>query len=126
MNMVATIVSVGSAALIKRRWFGVGAPALFLALLISVMWQPAHSAERRDAVAVIIGNSNYAAGMPKVDYAFNDAEAMKRYVIDVLGEGNIAMPGQLRDVFGTKEDHRGRLLTMCATQDPISLDTELA
>ena len=85
MNMVATIVSVGSAALIKRRWFGVGAPALFLALLISVMWQPAHSAERRDAVAVIIGNSNYAAGMPKVDYAFNDAEAMKRYVIDVLG-----------------------------------------
>ena len=51
-----------------------------------------------------------------MDYAFNDAEAMKRYVIDVLGyrEGNIldlrdATLGQLRDVFGTKEDHRGRL-----------------
>ena len=38
-----------------------------------------------DGVAVIIGNKNYQGGLPGVDFAHNDAEAMKRFVVDVLG-----------------------------------------
>ena len=34
--------------------------------------------ENRDAVAVIIGNSAYSGDTPQVDYAYNDADAMKR------------------------------------------------
>ena len=76
----------------------------------------ATAAENRDAVAVIIGNKAYTGDTPEVDYAHNDADAMKRYVIDVLGyrEGNIidlrdATLGQLQDVFGTDANPRGRL-----------------
>ena len=38
-----------------------------------------------DGVAVIIGNRSYAAGVPDVDFAHRDAEAFRRYVLDVLG-----------------------------------------
>ena len=38
-----------------------------------------------DGVAVIIGNRTYAGDIPDVDYAHRDAEAFKRYVVDVLG-----------------------------------------
>ena len=50
-----------------------------------------------NAVAVIIGNKNYGNRIPQVDFAHNDAESMKRCLIDVLGvhEGNII---DLRDV----------------------------
>lgn len=36
-------------------------------------------------VAVIIGNKTYQGRIPAVDYAYRDAEAIKRYVVDVLG-----------------------------------------
>ena len=37
-------------------------------------------------LAVIIGNKSYThADVPPVDYAHRDAQAFKRYVIDVLG-----------------------------------------
>ncbi len=36
-------------------------------------------------VAVIIGNRTYAGDIPDVEYAHRDAEAFKRYVVDVLG-----------------------------------------
>ena len=38
-----------------------------------------------DGVAVIVGNRTYAGDIPDVDYAHRDAEAFKRYVVDVLG-----------------------------------------
>ena len=38
-----------------------------------------------DGVAVIIGNRTYAGDIPDVDFAHRDAEAFKRYVVDVLG-----------------------------------------
>ena len=85
-----------------------------MALAFTAASTPA--AENRDAVAVIIGNKAYVGDTPEVDYAHNDADAMKRYVIDVLGyrEGNIidlrdATLGQLQDVFGTDANPRGRL-----------------
>ena len=72
--------------------------------------------ENRDAVAVIVGNKSYRGDVPAVDYAYNDAEAMKRYVIDVLGyrKGNIidlrdATKGEIEIVFGTERNHRGQL-----------------
>ena len=40
----------------------------------------------RYGLAVIVGNGNYAnERVPKVAYAHRDAEAFKRYVLDVLG-----------------------------------------
>ena len=63
--------------------------ALCLALLYSGTSFAATT--NKDAVAVIIGNKDYVGSVPDVDFAHNDAEAMKRFVIDVLGfrEGNI-------------------------------------
>ncbi len=39
----------------------------------------------KNAVAVIIGNTDYAEGLPAVDYAGRDADAFKAFVTDVLG-----------------------------------------
>jgi len=76
----------------------------------------APSAVNRDAVAVIIGNRGYRAGLPAVRFAHRDAEAMRRFVISVLGfrPGNIidlrdAGQADLISVFGNRESHQGRL-----------------
>ena len=69
------------------------------------------------AVAVIIGNKTYLnQDAPEVKFADRDAQAMKRYVIDVLGysEDNIiyyenATQSTLNTVFGTAGDPRGQL-----------------
>ena len=56
-----------------------------MALACAAVWSVEARAERR-GIAVIIGNSDYGGGdIPPVDYAYRDAEAFKRYVIDVLG-----------------------------------------
>lgn len=70
-----------------------------------------------DAIAVIIGNRDYTdKDIPSVDFAINDAEVLKKYLINVLGykEGNIifetnASKGRFENIFGTKEDFKGRL-----------------
>jgi len=63
----------------------------------SAMPKVTQSQENLNAVAVIIGNKNYGNRIPQVDFAHNDAEAMKRFLIEILGviEGNII---DLRDV----------------------------
>ena len=38
-----------------------------------------------DGVAVVIGNRTYAEGIPEVTFAHRDANAFRRYVIEVLG-----------------------------------------
>ncbi len=77
---------------------------------------PGWAASNPDGVAVIIGNKNYTSSVPAVDYAHNDAEAIKRYVVDVLGyrEGNImdlrdATQSQLLSVFGNERTHEGKI-----------------
>ncbi|MFN8926165.1 MAG: caspase family protein, partial [Rhodospirillales bacterium] len=58
-----------------------------LALLL-MLGTPAHAQPVRnpDAVAVIVGNRAYTdRDVPLVDYAHNDARAIERYVVDVLG-----------------------------------------
>jgi formylglycine-generating enzyme required for sulfatase activity/uncharacterized caspase-like protein len=70
-----------------------------------------------DAVAVVIGNRAYQGeGIPPVAYAHNDARAMKRYLMDVLGyrDGNIihlqdATQSQMQAAFGNRETHKGKL-----------------
>lgn len=86
----------------------------------SVAWtEPAYRAsvvENRDAIAVIIGNQRYANGLPEVRYAENDALAVRRLAIEVLGyrSGNIidlrnASQAEMLSVFGNAADHRGKL-----------------
>ncbi len=69
-----------------------------------------------EAVAVIIGNKVYQGGIPAVDYAHNDAEAIRRYVLDVLGYDpeNIidlrdASKAEMEAAFGNKGNFKGRL-----------------
>jgi hypothetical protein len=70
-----------------------------------------------DAVAVVIGNRSYkSTRIPAVTYAHNDAAAVKRYLMDVLGyrEGNIiylkdATQAEMQSAFGNNVTHKGKL-----------------
>ena len=72
-----------------------------------------------DAIAVVIGNQKYARegkGLPDVAYAERDAAVMKKYMEVTFGYDpkNIlhvtnASSAELRELFGTKENPRGRL-----------------
>ncbi|TAG95370.1 MAG: caspase family protein, partial [Bacteroidetes bacterium] len=68
-----------------------------------------------DAIAVVIGNTNYTKTKP-VKYALNDALAMKKYLIEAFGfkEANIfhiedASKSDFELMFGTKEQQKGKL-----------------
>ena len=67
-----------------------------------------------DGVAVIIGNRDYKYDVPSVTYAHRDAEAFRRYVVDVLGfdpENVIhikdADKATLERLFGNKDNLKG-------------------
>jgi hypothetical protein len=87
--------------------------------LISLLFAPyvANSAPiNKHAVAVIIGNTNYQSRIPKVEFAGNDADAFKKFVIDVQGYDpeNIidlrdATQAQLLTTFGNHQTHEGKL-----------------
>ncbi len=86
---------------------------LIVAALLLAAW-PALA--NPDGVAVIVGNRNYQGGLPEVRYAHNDAEAIKRYVVDVLKfrEGNVidlrdASKARMEAVFGNSRSPKGRL-----------------
>jgi hypothetical protein len=91
--------------------------AASLAVLACGTTQSRAEASNPDAVAVIIGNQTYQNhDVPEVRFANRDAEAMKRYLIDVLGysEQNIislnnATENQLVSVFGSAGEPRGQL-----------------
>jgi hypothetical protein len=79
------------------------------------------SAGNPDAVAVIIGNKKYGARLPPVDFAHvdfahNDAAAMKRFVVEILGvsERNIidmrdVTRAEMEAVFGNARTYKGNL-----------------
>jgi len=46
---------------------------------------PNNNRTNSDAIALIIGNSNYSNNIPDVDFAINDAKTVKRYLIDAMG-----------------------------------------
>ena len=80
---------------------------------------PKSKIENRDAIAVVIGNCNYAdynIDATNVDFAINDAQTVKAYLINTFGyrEGNIlyyedAKLSDFRSVFGTETSPEGRL-----------------
>jgi len=68
-----------------------------------------------DAFAVVIGNKDYQS-TKNVSYAINDAQTIKKYLINILGykEGNIfymedASKSNFETFFGTKENPQGKL-----------------
>ena len=53
---------------------------------------PRKSTKNEYGIAVVIGNKDYQnPDVPSVDFALNDAQAMRKYIVDVLGfqEGNV-------------------------------------
>ncbi|MBI5193348.1 MAG: caspase family protein [Nitrospirae bacterium] len=71
--------------------------------------------ENKNAIAVIIGNSNYQK-TKKVDYSINDAQTIKKYLINVFGykEDNIfyienASKTDFEVLFGNKDSYQGKL-----------------
>jgi hypothetical protein len=72
--------------------------------------------ENLDAVAVVIGNKNYANRVPTVDFAHNDAEAMKQFFVAILGvrQSNVidmrdVTLAEMEAVFGNDRTHKGQL-----------------
>ena len=72
--------------------------------------------KNENAVAVIIGNRNYEGDIAKVDYAHNDADAIRTFVTDLLGHDpdNIidlrdATQAKLQATFGNERSHKGKL-----------------
>jgi hypothetical protein len=87
-----------------------------LAFLIVFSVSAHATAENIDGVAVIIGNRSYGEGVPAVEFAHNDADAMKEFAIDVLGyrKGNIidlrdATQAELFSAFGNEKSHKGKV-----------------
>lgn len=70
-----------------------------------------------NAIAVIIGNKDYKnRDVPSVEYALNDINAVKEYLINVLGyrDGNVlyelnASKATFESIFGNDKDYQGRL-----------------
>ena len=59
---------------------------LAVTMLCAIGASLSFAAENPDGVAVIIGNKNYThPDVPEVSFAHNDADAIKRYVIETLG-----------------------------------------
>ena len=87
-----------------------------ISVMSSLAPAPNPIARNPNAVAVIIGNRTYQGRVPAVDYAHNDADAMKRFVIERLGYrvGNVidlrdATQADLSSVFGSALSPRGKL-----------------
>jgi len=78
---------------------------------------PKTNTSNKDAIAVVIGNRDYKdKDIPSVDFALNDAETVKKYLVSVLGyrEGNIiyetnATKAVFEMTFGTERDYKGKL-----------------
>lgn len=81
------------------------------------------------AVAVIIGNRNYLSAkksVPNVDYAINDARAIKDILVNVKGyrEGNIiyledATQAEMVSTLGNKDNHKGRLFNWVRPESDV-------
>jgi len=88
-----------------------------MALGWATAWSVEAWAERR-GIAVVIGNSDYGGGdIPPEDYAYWDAEAFKRYVVDVLGYAE-------RDVIHMKDATRRQMLEVLGAPDAVMNDLQ--
>ncbi|MBU0674617.1 MAG: caspase family protein [Proteobacteria bacterium] len=86
-------------------------------LSVDVDIPPKTGQVKPDAVAVVIGNKDYAhQGVPQVEFAIRDASVIRQYLIDTLGfaDHNIifqqnATKTDFLKIFGDKDDYRGEL-----------------
>ncbi len=90
-----------------------GMAALLTAVLLA---GPAAAREAGEAMAVIIGNKSYKPGVPAVDFAHSDADAMNKWVVEVLGyraedviDLRDATKTELETWFGHQTNPRGKL-----------------
>jgi uncharacterized caspase-like protein len=86
------------------------------AVLYAITASISLAAENPDGVAVIIGNKNYQGGIPAVDFAHNDADAFRQFVVEGLGfdPDNVidlrdATQAQLIATLGNRDTHEGAL-----------------
>ena len=95
--------------------------ARLLLAAMTLAWAAAWSVEawaERRGIAVVIGNSDYGGGdIPPVDYAYRDAEAFKRYVVDVLGYAE-------RNVIHMKDATRRQMLEVLGAPDAVMNDLQ--
>ncbi len=78
---------------------------------------PRGHAAGSDDIAVVIGNAHYRTNnTPPVDFALQDAQTMRQYLISAFGydAANIiyledASLAAMNEVFGTSDDYRGKL-----------------
>jgi hypothetical protein len=75
--------------------------------------------KNKHSVAVIIGNKNYKGRTPAVDFAHNDADAMRKFVLERLAyrDGNIidlrdAGRNRIEAVFGNERTPEGELFSI--------------
>jgi hypothetical protein len=75
--------------------------------------------KNKHSVAVIIGNKNYDGRTPAVDFAHNDADAMRKFVLERLAyrDGNIidlrdASRNRIAAVFGNERNPEGELFSI--------------
>ena len=101
--------------IVRWKLYSLAALVMFVSLIVSDSYVLA-SEPPSTGVAVIIGNKNYGGLIPNVDFAQNDANAFKRFVIDSLGylPKNIidlrdATKAQLESAFGNRETHEGKI-----------------
>lgn len=80
-----------------------------------------------DAVAVVIGNSQYSnEATPPVEFAENDARVMKDYLVRSLGfpedrilyKANASLVDMMK-IFGTEKDHKGQLYNRVTGQSDV-------
>ena len=82
-----------------------------------------------DAVAVVIGNAQYARSeVPAVDYAGRDADAMRQFLMETFGfrEENIIVERNatfttLQRIFGTATDYKGQLFNYMRPNRPTDV-----
>ena len=89
--------------------------AMFFATIVLLAAEALAAARNPHGVAVIIGNRNYT-GTGQVRFAHRDAEAFRRYVVDLLGfdPDNVihlkdATQAQMVGLFGNALDPKGKL-----------------
>jgi TPR repeat protein len=108
-------IAVMPKQIIRWKLYSLATLAMFVSLIVSDSYVLA-SEPPSTGVAVIIGNKNYGGLIPNVDFAQNDANAFRRFVIESLGylPKNIvdlrdATKAQLESAFGNRETHEGKI-----------------
>ena len=117
-NPPKKIIAQEQADIVQEKVLTIAPPSS--AVMSAIDNPPITNNNNPDAIAVIIGNRNYSnPDVDQVEYAIRDAETMKKYIINTFGfkPGNVlfntdATFGVFREIFGTKEDHRGKLYNM--------------